>query len=82
MTQKIYTKEELEELESWFRKYELPQSLQLDKATYIPDLENTLSYLYGQAEICRENPKMQGAILLLERIRKKLEDQGSRAKAT
>ena len=71
---KLYTHDELRELEEWFNGRELPKDIQLDKATYIPNLKDTLSRLIVQAEINRENPKMQGAIFLLERLKAKLEE--------
>lgn len=60
ITLKLYTHEELLELEEWFKKIDLPESIQLDKATYIPDLKDTINRLFVQAEInmkilrCRE----------------------------
>ena len=71
---KIYTSEELGELLEWFNGRDIPESIQLDKATYIPNLKDTLSRLIVQAEINRENPKMQGEIFLLERLKAKLEE--------
>ncbi len=71
---KLYTKEELQELENWFKTVSVPQTLQLDKAMNIPDLPDTLTRLFDQADICYENPKMQGCIILLERIKAKLEE--------
>ena len=50
----LYTKEEIQELEHWFDSKELPKSLQLDKATYIPDLKETLHRLFLQADQCYE----------------------------
>ncbi len=70
---KLYTETELEELISWFADKELPHSYQVDKATYVPDLQDTLKRLFEQARICRENPRMQGCIFLLERIKHGLE---------
>lgn len=70
---KIYKKEELKTLRAWFDAQELPQSLQVDKATYIPNLKDTVDRLFGQAEACFENPKMQGCVILLENIKAKLE---------
>lgn len=69
-----YTKEEFKELQAWFDNRQLPQSLQVDKATYIPDLKDTVSRLLDQAKVCHENPKMQGCLILLEHIRKELEE--------
>lgn len=74
ITLKLYTHEELLELEEWFKQIDLPESIQLDKATYIPDLKDTINRLFVQAEINYENPKMQGAIYLLERLKAKLEE--------
>ena len=71
---KIYTREELVELEAWFKDIQLPESLQLDKATFIPDVRETLDRLVLQAEINCDNPKMQGPIYLLERLKAKLEE--------
>lgn len=74
ITLKLYTHEELLELEEWFKQIDLPESIQLDKATYVPDLKDTINRLFVQAEINYENPKMQGAIYLLERLKAKLEE--------
>ena len=70
---KLYTEQELSELIDWFSTKDLPQSYQIDKATYVPDLRDTLERLFEQARICRENPRMQGCIYLLERIKRGLE---------
>ena len=71
---KIYSYEELEELIRWFDDKNLPQSLQLDKATFIPDVKDTLERLIMQAEVSYSNPKIQGPIFLLERLKAKLEE--------
>lgn len=71
---KIYTRDELKELEEWFNGEKLPDSIQLDKATYIPNLKDTLAKLFVQADINCDNPKMQGPIYLLERLKAKLEE--------
>ncbi len=70
---KLYTEEELDELIAWFSDKDLPKSYRIDKATYAPDLRDTLERLFEQARICRENPRMQGCIFLLERIKSGLE---------
>ena len=70
---RLYTQEELHELQHWFEGRDLPESLQLDKATYIPNLRDTIKRLVIQSEINYENPKMQGCIILLERLKEKLE---------
>ena len=66
---KIYKKEELKALKDWFAN----QGLQVDKATNIPNLKETVARLFDQAEACFENPKMQGCLILLENIKAKLE---------
>lgn len=72
---RLYTEEELKTLFKWFDAQVLPDTMQLDNATYIPDVRETLSRLKDQAVLCRENPKMQGCIILLERIKAKLENE-------
>lgn len=71
---KLYTYEELTELFRWFDDKALPESIQLDRATYIPNLKDTLEKLKAQAEVGYENPKTQGPIFLLERLKSKLQE--------
>lgn len=70
---KMLTLEELHELGEWLEKQDLPEDLQLDKATYIPHLRDTIKRLLVQSEINYNNPKMQGCIIILQRLRAKLE---------
>ena len=70
---KFIRKEELKALKDWFANQDLPQGLQVDKATNIPNLKETVARLFDQAEACFENPKMQGCLILLENIKAKLE---------
>lgn len=71
---KLYTRDELRDLEEWFNNINLPESILLDKATYIPNVKDTINRLMVQAEINCDNPKMQGPIYLLERLKAKLEE--------
>ena len=72
-----YTKKKLQELEAWFDNHRpYPKSLRLDASTFIPDVEHTMACLRSQANIYYENRKMQGPIRLMERIKKKLEEEG------
>ncbi|MGL4520379.1 MAG: DUF6965 family protein [Phocaeicola sp.] len=70
---RTYSEEEIQELEKWFKEQQLPASLIIDKSTSIPNLKETLVSLFEQAYICRENPKMLGAIRLIEKIKSKLD---------
>ena len=70
---KLLTLEELHELTDWFKNQKLPDELQLDKATYIPNLSETIRRLVIQSEINYNNPKTQGCIILLQRLKEKLE---------
>lgn len=72
---KIHTVEEINELKAWFdaRMDSLPEVMQIDSSAYTPDLKETVSMLFDQAYICYENPKMQGCIRLLKRIKQNLE---------
>lgn len=69
----VCTKEELQALKEWFNAASLPESLKVDKAVSIPHLKETVERLFDQAEVCYENPKMQGCIILLENIKARLE---------
>ncbi len=70
----LHTLEEINELKKWFSEHmeNLPATMQIEKGCYTPDLANTIDMLFDQAYICYENPKMQGCILLLEKIKKNL----------
>lgn len=70
----FYTKDEFKELQAWFEAQNLPESMQVDKATYIPNLKETVLRLLDQAKVCYDNPKMQGCLILLEHIKQKLEE--------
>lgn len=71
----LYTEEELAGLLEWFTGRDLPESLQIDDATFTPNLRETIERLSGQARLCFKNPKMQGCIYLLEKIKSKLLEQ-------
>ena len=72
---KVYTVEEVDELKKWFDNQTLPQSMQINSSAYSPDLKDTVAMLFEQSYICCNNPKMQGCLLLLENIKKNLEEK-------
>ena len=41
----------------------------------VDELKDTVAMLFEQAYICCNNPKMQGCLLLLENIKKNLEEK-------
>lgn len=49
--------------------------MQINSSAYSPDLKDTVAMLFEQAYICCNNPKMQGCLLLLENIKKNLEEK-------
>ena len=73
---RIHTIEEIDELREWFEKVKtrLPETMLIDSSAYTPNLKETINMLFDQAYICYENPKMQGCIYLLKKIKKNLED--------
>lgn len=73
---RTHTIEEIDELQVWFQEKEsiLPATMQINSSAYTPDLKETISMLFEQAYICYENPKMQGCIWLLKRIKENLEN--------
>ncbi len=76
---KVYTIEDVNELKKWFDAQTLPQSMQINSSAYSPDLKDTVAMLFEQAYICYNNPKMQGCLLLLENIKKNLEENKGNA---
>ena len=74
---KPHTLDELNELKVWFDSHEVPESLQVDKSTYIPNVRKTVNALLGQAQYFYSNPKMQGGIMLVEKIKSILENDQS-----
>ena len=73
---RTHTIEEIDELKTWFQEKEstLPATMQINSSAYTPDLKETISMLFEQAYICYENPKMQGCIWLLKKIKENLEN--------
>ena len=72
---KTYTLQEVKELKEWFDAQTLPQDMQIDKATYTPNLKVTVRMLCEQSLLCYSNPKMQGCLILLEKIKSNLENK-------
>ena len=76
---RTYTEEEVNELKKWFDSQSLPPTMQIDKAAFTPNLKDTVDMLFEQAYVCYENPKMQGCLYLLEKIKSNLEKNGTGA---
>ena len=76
---KVYTIEDVDELKRWFDAQTLPQSMQINSSAYSPDLKDTVAMLFEPAYICYNNPKLQGCLLLLENIKKNLEENKGNA---
>ena len=76
---RTYSQEEVNELKKWFDSQELPPTMQIDKAAFTPNLKDTVDMLFEQAYVCYENPKMQGCLYLLEKIKSNLEKNGTGA---
>ena len=74
----IFSKEELKELTDWFneRKDKLPETLQVDDATFVKDLRQTVDYYLRLVELYHNKRAFSGQLYLLERIRKKLIELG------
>ena len=73
---RTHTIEEIDELKNWFEtnRDKVPATMQIDKSAFTPNLPETISMLFDQAYICYENPKMQGSIRLLMKIKKLIEE--------
>ena len=75
MDKNVYTIEEVDELKAWAEQAEFPAEMQLDEAVYIPDVKETVHRLIMQAYVCHENPRLQGCLRLLERIKARVEEE-------
>ena len=75
----VYTLEEVDALKRWFDEQgnNIPSEMAIEKSTYSPNLKLTLQMLFEQAYICYNNPKMQGCLLLLEKIKSNIENNQS-----
>lgn len=73
---RTHTLEEIDELKNWFEanRENLPLTMQIDSSAFTPNLPETISMLFDQAYICYENPKMQGCIRLLKKIKGNVEE--------
>ena len=74
---RTHTIEEINELKEWFEanKSLIPPTMQINSSAYTPNLKETISMLFEQAYINYENPKMQGSIWLLKKIKENLVKQ-------
>lgn len=70
---KVYTKQDADALCSWFKTRELPKSLQVDKATFIPNLAFTVNSLCECAQRYWNNPRMAGYLIQLDKIKAAIE---------
>lgn len=77
MKKNTYTPEEIDELKEWFDTHQdtIPQDMYIEKSTYTPNLKETITRLFEQAYIYYSNPKMQGCIVLLQKIKKNIEKE-------
>lgn len=71
---KIYTQEELDDIINWTRENfkRLPQSLRLDKGTYIPNLHSTMETYIEICEKHKLNPTYGAQIRHIFMMREKL----------
>ncbi len=77
MEKRTHTIEEIDELKTWFETnmHLIPKDMQINSSAYTPNLKETISMLFEQAYINYENPKMQGSIWLLKKIKENLVKQ-------
>ncbi len=79
---KHYTDEELGEVVGWFKSHfdELPDSLHIDKATYISDFKHTVTLYYDIASQHKDNPTYAAQIrhlfLMRDAVLKLWKEQG------
>lgn len=67
-----YTKEEIEEIEQWFKTHEFENELDLGSGIYIPDVKKTLIPMLHTARTYYENRTFSGQIHKLFKMREEL----------
>ena len=74
---KHFSDDELKQLVGWFEEHmeRLPDSLQLDRATFIKDLKHTVKLYFDVVKLHKDNPTYSGQIYLLYQIKACLEAQ-------
>lgn len=75
---KVYPEADLEELVAWFkdRMDQLPKELQLNSASFIPDLPRTIKAYIALIASNKRNPIFSGQIKLFFEIREVLQASG------
>lgn len=78
---KQYLQADLKEIREWFDAHEaeLPDTLQLDKATYYKSLKSTVKTYLEIIHLHGDNPTYSGQIHQLFLIREKLQEMKSEA---
>lgn len=70
-----YTKEEIDELDNWFKTHEYEQELDMGHGIYIANVNETVPPMMHTAKTQHENKVFSGQIQLLFKIRQALIDQ-------
>lgn len=76
MNEELYTPEKINEVINWFKEHdaELPKSFQMDAATKIPDLRNTIDCLSQASLAGWEQPTFYPVIKRFYRLRDMVEE--------
>lgn len=80
---KLYSKEEISEVIQWFKNHyeQLPESIYLDKAAYIPDLKRTVRLYCELVVENMNNPTYSGQIRHIFLMREAIEELWKKQKA-
>ncbi len=73
---RIHTKEEIDELASWFEQRKFDQDIDLGSGLHIVELDKTLEQLIHLSKNNYDNPVFSGPITMLYRIKDELIKQG------
>lgn len=78
MFKKNYTPEDIKSIHNWFEahKEQMPDTLQLDAATYYKNLKNTVKTYFEVFDLYGSNPTFSGQYHQLWLIKAKLEEMG------
>ncbi|GAY29472.1 hypothetical protein IMSAGC014_01581 [Bacteroidaceae bacterium] len=78
MYKKNYTKEDMLEIASWFKRHaaEIPMRVELDRATVYENMPETLAAYFEVYDIHGDNPTFSGQMHQLFLLRRRLREMG------
>lgn len=73
----LFSKDEIDAVVEWFNNHkdQMPESLQVDKATYLPDFPRTVNNYIDIAHVHYQNPTYSGQIFFLFKLQEAMKKE-------